>query len=215
MSQVSFKRERRNRKLERAELQLCTPQQARALLQPMRVELLRLLAEPHGIRELAQLLQDSPQKVHYHLKSLEAAGLVRRVATRKVRALTESIYQAVAEGYGPSPELLAMLGGGSRARDTLSKGYMLALAENLVADAARLALSLESDGAQHPTLSIAAHVELADPARRSAFLHELQGALLAIAEKYGVAEENARSAGTYKLVLACYPQQDTVTDGTE
>src|SRR5262245_19204279 len=131
MSRVVVKPERGRRKAQRTELQLCTPQQARALLQPMRVELLRLLVEPHGIRELAQLLRASPQKEHYHLKSLEAAGLVRRVATRKVRALTESIYQAVAEGYAPSPELLAMLGGGSRARDTLSKGYMLALAENL------------------------------------------------------------------------------------
>jgi DNA-binding transcriptional ArsR family regulator len=209
MSQVAVKSKRTSRQAQPAELQLCTPGQARALLQPMRVELLRLLAEPRGIRELSQLVQASPQKVHYHLKSLEAAGLIRRVATRKVRALTESIYQAVAESFGPSPELLAMLGGGNRARDTLSKGYMLALAEDLVADAAKLALSIEAEGAQHPTLSVAAYVELADLRRRDAFLKELQGALLAIAEKYGVAEATPDAAGTYKLVLACYPQPDS------
>ena len=215
MSQVNVKLGRTGCKEQRPELQLCTPKQARAMLQPLRVELLRMLAEPRGIRELARVLHASPQKVHYHLKALEAAGLVRRVATRKVRALTESIYQAAAESFGPSPELLAMLGGRNRARDTLSKGYMLALAEHLVADAAKLALGSESDEAQHPTLSIAARVELSDPRRRTAFLQELQGALLGIAEKYGVSEETADAAGTYKLVLACYPapEADTGSSG--
>jgi DNA-binding transcriptional ArsR family regulator len=193
------------------ELQLCTPQQARTLLQPLRVELLRLLAEPRGIRELAELLGASPQKVHYHLKSLEAAGLVRKVARRKVRALTESIYQAVAASFAPSPEVLAMLGGGSRTRDSLSKSYLLALAEDLVADAAKLALSSEAEAQEHPTLSIAAHVALGDSQRRSAFLRELQGALLALSEKYGAAEDDT-AAGTYKLVLACYPRQDGSTN---
>jgi DNA-binding transcriptional ArsR family regulator len=182
------------------------------MLKPLRAEIMALLAEPRGIRELAEALAESPQKVHYHVKALEAAGLVRRVARRKVRALTESIYQAVAESFGPSPELLAMLGGGEKARDLLSKGYMLALAEDLLADAAKLALSSAGEEREHPTLSIAAQVALAEPRRRAAFMRELQAALLAIAEKYGAADDAAAGVETYKLILACYPQPEAAED---
>ncbi len=196
------------------ELQLHSVSQARALLQPLRVELLRLLAEPHGIRELAEGLGATPQKVHYHIKALEAAGLVRKVDERRVRALTESIYQAAAASFGPSPELLGLLGGGRAARDQLSRGYLLALAEDLVADAARLALSTEAEDREHPTLSISALLELADPERRQGFLRELQAVLQVLAEKYSGPADTAAAAGTseaaaselYKLVLACYPQ---------
>jgi DNA-binding transcriptional ArsR family regulator len=197
----------RRQKHQAAELQLFSPAQARALLQPLRVELLRLLAEPRGIRELGEALGETPQKVHYHIKALEAAELVRRVSRRRVRALTESIYQAVAESFAPGPELLAMLGGGGKARDSLSKGYMLSLAEELLADAAKLALSQQGEGREHPTLSISAQVVLGDPGRRTAFLRELQAALQAIAEKYGAADAVA-SGETYRLVLACYPHPD-------
>jgi DNA-binding transcriptional ArsR family regulator len=182
-------------------LQLCTPTQARTLLQPLRVELLRLLAQPRGIRELAEA-----QMVHYHVKALEAAGLVRAVEQRRVRALTETLYQAAAETLAPSAELLGMLGGRRASGDALSKGYLLALAEELAADAARLALSRETDGAEHPTLSLAAQVELGDPSRREQFAAEVQAALTAIAAKYGAAEPGAEANGQiYKLVLACYP----------
>ncbi|MCC7479418.1 helix-turn-helix transcriptional regulator [bacterium] len=201
------------RQAQPSELQLHSVSQARALLQPLRIELLRLLAQPHGIRELAQALGATPQKVHYHLKALEAAGLVRIVSQRRVRALTESIYQAVAESFAPGPELLAMLGGRRASRDQLSKGYLLALAEDLVADAAQLALSFEGEEQEHPTLSITAQLALADPQRRQAFLAELQAVLQVLAEKYsdpGAAEGaeagGAPAAGLYKLVMACYPQ---------
>jgi DNA-binding transcriptional ArsR family regulator len=196
----------KRRRTHAAPPQLCSPAQARALLQPLRVELLRLLAEPRGIRELAEALGITPQKTHYHVKALEAAGLVSRVSERRVRALTEAVYQA-AESFGPSPELLGMLGGRRPARDTLSKGYLLALAEDLVTDAAQLALSRESEGREHPTLSVTAQVQLADPARRAAFLSEVSTALQAIAARYG-GEAGGAQSELYKLVLACYPAPD-------
>lgn len=46
--------------------------------------------------ELAQEVGLAKGTVSHHLKVLEAAGLVRVVRTRKVRALTESIYGRVA-----------------------------------------------------------------------------------------------------------------------
>jgi DNA-binding transcriptional ArsR family regulator len=183
--------------------ELASAAQARLLFQPLRLEILQQLAAPHSCSEVGEALGCTAQRVHYHVKALEAAGLVRRVGERKVRALTEGIYQAAARHFWPGAALLHSLGGLAGAQDALSKSYLLGLAEELGSDAARLALGSAAE-LELPTLSLSAQVALADPRRRSAFLHELQLALRHIAEKYG-AGAGAAEAEEYKLVLACYP----------
>ena len=83
--------------------------QAEALLKPKRVDLLRRLAQPRSCTELGRELGEPPQKVYYHLKKLEAAGLVDRVGERRVRAVMEGIYQARARSYWLSPELVGQI----------------------------------------------------------------------------------------------------------
>jgi biotin operon repressor len=179
-------------------------QQARLLFQPLRLEILQQLTAPHSCGEVGAALGCSSQKVHYHIKALEAAGLVKRVGERKVRALTEALYQAAARHYWPGAALLHSLGGHTAAQDALSRNYLLGLAEELGSDAARLALGSAAEQQAHPTLSLSAQVALADPRRRSAFLHELKLAMQRLAEKYGAAA-GAVATEEYKLVLACYP----------
>jgi len=178
--------------------------QAQLLFQPLRLELLQLLGAPQSCGELAAALGCTSQKVYYHIKALEAAGLVKRVGERKVRALTEGIYQATAQHFWPGAALLHSLGGTSAAQDALSRNYLLGLAEQLGSDAARLALGSAAEQHAHPTLSLSAQVALADPRRRSAFLHELKLAIQRLAEKYG-ADAATVDTEEYKLVLACYP----------
>lgn len=179
---------------------------ARLLLQPLRVEILQLLAEPLSCGELARALGCTSQRVHYHVRALETAGLVRRVAERKVRALTEGIYQAAARHFWPGPALLHSLGGNAAVQDALSRNYLLSLAAELGNDAARLALSGEAEQQNAPTLSLSASVNLPGMHRRNAFLKELQHTLRLLAEKYGVSDEEP-GAEPYKLVLACYPAE--------
>ena len=63
-----------------------------------------------------------------------------------------------------------------------------------------------AEQASHPTLSMSAQVNLPSPRHRSAFLQELQAAMQALAEKYGVAHAGPGSEA-YKLLLACYPAE--------
>jgi biotin operon repressor len=189
-----------------ADMRLDSLEQARLLFQPLRIEILQLLASAQSCGELAAQLGCSTQKVNYHVKALEAAGLVRRVAQRRVRALTEGIYQARARSFWPGASLLQGLGAGPGGQDALSKNYLLALAGEFGSDAARLALGSAAAAQEHPTLSLSAQVSLADPRRRSAFLSELKLALLRLAEKYG-ADGETDTTEEYKLVLACYPAQ--------
>lgn len=71
--------------------------QLRALADDVRLELVLLLRErAQSTTELAEQVGLAKGTVAHHLKVLETAGLVRVVRTRRVRALTESIYGRVA-----------------------------------------------------------------------------------------------------------------------
>ena len=74
-------------------------EQAEALLKPQRIEVLRQLAEPRSCTEVAVELDQTPQRVYYHVKRLQEARLVRQVAERRVRGIHEGIYQAASRSY--------------------------------------------------------------------------------------------------------------------
>src|SRR5262245_62709784 len=114
-------------------------EQADALFKPRRVEVLRLLAEPRTCTEIGRELGDSPQKVYYHVKRLQAAGLVSLVDERRVRGIVEGIYQAVARSYWVSPEIAGRLGEPRTREAMLGLGYLLNLTEELTRDLAPLA----------------------------------------------------------------------------
>ena len=50
-------------------------EQASALMQPVRIQLLKLMAIPSTCAELGNQVAQSPQRVYYHIKKLEEAGL--------------------------------------------------------------------------------------------------------------------------------------------
>jgi DNA-binding transcriptional ArsR family regulator len=182
--------------------------QAAALLKPLRLEVLRLLAEPRSCPELAKALDESTQKLNYHVRVLEEAGLVERVGDRRVRGLVEGVYRARAGSYWLSPDLVGRIGGGRRARDRFSLGFLLSLAEELQADLALLAQ--EADDAELPTLGVSAEVEFRGADERAAFMQELQDVMSALAAKYGAAEGEA-DGEPFRLVLACYPRREEPT----
>src|SRR4051795_10834822 len=100
-------------------------EQADALFKPRRVEVLRLLAEPRTCTEIGRELGDSPQKVYYHVKRLQSAGLGELVDERRVRGIVEGIYRATAQSFWVSHDLVGRIGG---ARGGNPKGAGLLLA---------------------------------------------------------------------------------------
>src|SRR5258705_284450 len=59
--------------------------QAGAVLNPLRLELLRRADEPRTCKELAEALRETPQKIYYHVKVLERAGALEKVEERRGR----------------------------------------------------------------------------------------------------------------------------------
>lgn len=184
--------------------------QAMALLKPIRLEILRRMGEPRTCDELAKVFEDSAQKIYYHVKALQDAGLVEKVLEKRVRGTAEGYYQAKARSYWLSPTLVGKVGSPQQARDQASLRVLLQLAEDVIDDTARLGSTSEA-GLTVPSLSLSAQIHLADAKQRTQFLQELQSAFQTLALKYGVAEDSeaARESANFRLVLMCYPKQET------
>ena len=178
-------------------------EQAEALLKPQRIEVLRRLAEPRSCTEVAAELDQTPQRVYYHVKRLLEAGLVSKVSERRVRGIHEGIYQATARSYWLSPRLVGRIGL-RQVRDRLSLGHLLDLMEDVQADVAALDLSRPD----LPSIGVSGDIRVR-PEQRTAFLDELQHLLQDLFTRYGGSEGDA-----FRLALACYPSPPHQTEAT-
>ncbi|CCH30497.1 helix-turn-helix domain-containing protein [Actinosynnema sp. NPDC047251] len=176
-------------------------EQAEALLKPQRIEVLRRLAEPHSCTEVAGELNQTPQRVYYHVKRLVEAGLATLVSERRVRGITEGVYQATARAYWLSPGLVGRLGL-RRAQDELSLGYLLDLVEQVQSDIA----ALDRDRPELPSLGVSGDIRVRPELRRE-FFDELRTTLQDLFSRYGGAEGDA-----FRLAVACYPTQTEEQD---
>ncbi|MFI6451816.1 helix-turn-helix domain-containing protein [Streptosporangium amethystogenes] len=169
--------------------------QAEALLKPQRIEVLRRLAEPRSCTEVAALLDQTPQRVYYHVKRLVEAGLVTQVSERRVRGIHEGVYQASARSYWLSPRLVGRIGLRGT-RDELGLGYLLDLMEEVQADIG----ALDRTAPELPSVGVSGEIRV-PPERRQEFLNDLQSTLQDLFTRYGGTEGDA-----FKLAVACYPK---------
>ncbi len=177
--------------------------QAGALLHPLRIEVLKRLSGPRSCPEVAKELGETPQKIYYHVKTLESAGLVEKVEERRVRGIMEGLYRARAKSYWLSPSLVGKVGGVSRARDQMSLGFLLNLAEEIQEDVGRLGERSGEDQAV-PSLGLSMRIELEGAEERARFLSELQETFQALAKKY--APKGSAEAKLFQVSLVCYPR---------
>jgi predicted ArsR family transcriptional regulator len=183
-----------------------TVEQAESLLKSQRIELLRAMEEARTCPELAEQFGRSPQQIYYHVKALEKAGLVEKVAEKRVRGTVEGHYQASARTYWLAPQLVGQVGSKRQAQDQMSLRFLLSLAEEIHEDIGRLGHQ-SGLGQAVPSMGLSANVYLPDGRRRAEFLQEVQESFMLIAEKYGLAEEVEpdQPGSEFRLVLACYP----------
>ena len=105
------------------------PAAAVVALDPVRARLLAELVEPASAGALASKVGMARQKLNYHLRALEAHGLVELAEERKRGGITERVLRATAATYVISPAALGETAvDPERAADRLSAGYLVALA---------------------------------------------------------------------------------------
>src|SRR5258705_3960002 len=115
------------------------PTAATVALEPTRSRLLSELAAPASAATLATRVGLARQKVNYHLRALEAHGLVRLGQKRKWGRLTERLPIATAASYVVSPSALGPVAvDPDREVDRLSASYLIAVGARIVREGADL-----------------------------------------------------------------------------
>jgi DNA-binding transcriptional ArsR family regulator len=175
--------------------------QVRSALSPIRARLLELLREPASATELGQALGLPRQKINYHLRVLEAAGLVRLMETRARRGFTERVLQAVAQEFVVDPQLMGSASK-ERSQDRFAAEHLIDVAAETVRDVSRLRSGAEQSGKRLLTFTIEAGVSFADPADVHAFTSELAEAVAAVSARHF-----SPTGRRYRVVVGGYPQR--------
>jgi DNA-binding transcriptional ArsR family regulator len=179
-----------------------SPEQAMALLNPLRGEIVAHLMEPASASEVARQLNETPQRINYHLKSLEKVGIVRRVGSRQVRNLVEVLFQAVAKSFVLAESLSMKPETVRKLKDQGALSHLITTSERMKKDA--LLLMEQSD--ENEVIASAAlqlQVSLADPEQRHAFVEEYVSLVHKLVAKY---HSDSKQEDTYQVLLAVYPK---------
>jgi DNA-binding transcriptional ArsR family regulator len=179
-----------------------SPAAAAVALDPIRARLLAELVEPGSAATLATRVGLARQKVNYHLRALEAHGLVEMAEERKRGGITERILRATAAHYVVSPGALGDTAADpDKAADRLSAGYLVALAGRVVREVGNLARRADAAGKRLPTMAIDTEIRFRSADDRAAFADELTAALLDLAARYH--HDDGRP---HRLVVAAHPK---------
>jgi DNA-binding transcriptional ArsR family regulator len=183
------------------------PEAAAVALEPTRSRLLSELTSPASAATLAARIGLARQKVNYHLKALEAHGLVTQTHERKWGGLTERLLVASAASYVVSPSALGEAGADPEKRaDKLSASYLVSLGARMVREVGELVRLANESGKRLATLSVDTEIRFRSAADRAAFSAELAEAIAKLASKYH--DESATGGRNHRLTVVAYPAAD-------
>lgn len=179
------------------------PSEVRAALSPPRRELLAALREPASATQLAAALGLPRQRINYHLRVLEAAGLIELVEERRRRGCVERIMRAKPGALVVDPAVMS--GDGDRAaftdiQDQYAAEHLVGVAAGAVRDVARMQAKADESGKRLLTFTIEAEVRFAAPGDVHTFTDELTEAV-----RRTVARFDTGDGKPYRLVAAGYP----------
>lgn len=178
------------------------PAAAAVALDPVRARLLAELVEPASAGAVASRVGIARQKVNYHLRALEAHGLLRLAEERMRGGITERVLQATAASYVVSPAALgASAADPDEAPDRLSARYLVALAARVVREVGDLARRAGSASKRLPTMAIDTEIRFRSAEDRAAFADDLTAAVLDLIARYH--HDHGRP---HRLVVAAYPK---------
>jgi DNA-binding transcriptional ArsR family regulator len=183
---------------------LDAPDAVRLALSPIRRRLLERLRTPASASALASELALGRQRVNYHMRALETAGLIHLVEVRRRRGCVERILAARADAFVVDPSVMGERSTATRraaAQDAFSAEHLIDAAADVVRHVARMRARAEEAGTRLLTFAIDTEIAFAAPA-------DLERFTTALAEF--VAREASRvhqPAGgrRYRILLGGHP----------
>ncbi|MFI0419556.1 ArsR/SmtB family transcription factor [Spongiactinospora sp. 9N601] len=154
------------------------PERLRQALSPLRRRILARLRTPGSAAQLAAEFEMPRQRVGYHLRELEAQGLVELVEERRRRGFVERVLRATAEAYVVDPDVLGGRGEGAVAGlDRHAAEHLVAVAARIVRDVTRMQTAAEQADVRLLTFTLESEVRFAAPGDVHRFTDALAAAL--------------------------------------
>ncbi len=179
------------------------PDQLRLALSPIRRQLLERLREPSSATELASELDMGRQRVNYHLRALEGAGLLDLVEERQRRGCTERILVARAHAFIVDPAVMAsgVEMDPAAAQDRFAAAHLLSAAVGIVRDVTRMRANAEQQRTRLLTFTLETEVSFASPGDLERFSSELAELVARTAAHYDAPSGGRR----YRIVVGGHP----------
>ena len=182
---------------------LADPAAVEAALDPARASILDALTEPGSAATVAAAVGSTRQKVNYHLKTLEAHGLVEPAGERTWGGITERLVRRSAHRLVVAPDVVSGAGfDPNEIADRLSAAYLIAVNARTVSEVGAITGGV-SPGTRLPTLTVDTVIGFATPADRASFAAELQSAVAALAARYH--HDDGRP---HRLTISSYPRPE-------
>jgi DNA-binding transcriptional ArsR family regulator len=180
------------------------PSAAALALDPIKGRILAALTTPGSAASLAERVGLTRQKVNYHLRALEAEGLVEPAGERRWGGITERMMTATATAYVVSPAALGPIAvDPAHTADHRSASYLVALAARIVREVGALWRTARAKDRRLATVAIDTVIHFRSPAERAAFTSDLADAISALAARYH--DEASPRARPHRLVVGAYP----------
>jgi DNA-binding transcriptional ArsR family regulator len=179
------------------------PDRVRLALSPMRRRLLDRLQAPASATELASELALGRQRINYHLRALESAGLVELVEQRQRRGCIERVLAARARAFVVDP---AVMDARERpavktaAQDRFAAGHLIDSAAAIVREVARMHAKAERQRTRLLVFTLDTEIGFAAPADFERFATRL-GEFLA----REAAASDAPNGRRYRVVIGAHP----------
>ncbi|MFI9846553.1 ArsR/SmtB family transcription factor [Nonomuraea sp. NPDC051941] len=171
----------------------------RGSLSPLRKRVLEELREPASATTVAARLGETRQRVNYHLRELEKAGLVEVVELRQRRGRQERIVRATARTVVVAPEVVGAPSPGEQ--DRFAADTLLAVTARTFGDVAEMRERAAREGKRLVTFTIETDVGFAEPADISRFATDLAARVADLVASYDSPEATRR----YRLIIGGHP----------
>jgi len=171
-------------------------------LDPIRASILDALTEPGSAATVAAAVGSTRQKVNYHLKALEAHGLVELAEERQWGGITERFVRRSARYLVVAPDVLQSAAlDPNEVADRLSAAYLIAVNARTVSEVGAVASAVT--GTRLPTLTVDTVIGFTSPEDRAAFATDLQSAVAALVARYH--HDDGRP---HRLTVSSYPRPE-------
>lgn len=173
-------------------------------LDPIRAAILDALSEPGSAATVAAAVGSTRQKVNYHLKALEAHGLIELAEERVWGGITERFMRRSARHLVVAPDVLHSAAiDPNEVADRLSAAYLIAVNARTVSEVGAIASSAAATGTRLPTLTVDTVIGFRSPEDRAAFATDLQSAVAALVVRYH--HDDGRP---HRLTISSYPRPE-------